>query len=240
MTLRKLFAEAYYLFYRVFGWALQEKKDRDITTGTFGMMVRWRQAEALIEAPKARQVSGDSVAFGFQPRSRLIGHTINTAIPGCYSSTFAARMKMNVAPYRSEELAIHLLGNDAIRIAAGQLHSAHAAVDNFYEIVQWLRRNTPVRRLAWFEITALAPRTDLHKKANDVCLEIIGMVKSGNFIEVIPVRTGFAEIAGLAGQDGWLKPEFDSGDGIHCNALSYQYVWEPMYIDWLRKGGKPV
>lgn len=219
MNTRKLKSKIQSFVYRKFG---NPKDELDASKGLFGWLVAAREFEAVISGPQDMIICGDSIMHGGEAyfESNIPG-CMDTAISGQTTKTLLGCFRRIILPYRPKRLFLHVSGNDLL-----QNKKLTDVLFNLLTIINCSRAEG-VKEIYWAEILPLGNRGNVSKEFAKLNHEIIPeynqMVKNSKCVDVIATRSTEA----LSGPDGWIKPEYNSGDNIHNMPLAYERFWLP-------------
>lgn len=219
MNTRKLKSKLQSFVYRKFG---NPKAELDVNKGLFGWLVAAREFEALLSGPQDMLICGDSIMHAGEGYFESnISHCMDTAISGQTTKTLLGCFRRIILPYRPKRLFLHVSGNDTL-----QNQKLNDTLMNLLTVIH-VCRSEGVKEIYWAEILPLGkPRfenKEFSKLNNEIIPEYNQMVKNSKCVDVISTRSTEA----LSGPDGWIKPEYNSGDNIHNSPLAYERFWLP-------------
>lgn len=216
----------YFSFFKARKWY---NKDNNGYTPGYNAAVHLRSKE--YDGPKKIVITGDSVIFGGEDLWESISPIIRcTAIPGDDSVNFEKRLLDTVLIYEPEVIYFDIGGNDFIdAFMKSKTPNVDAIFNNILTSIYFMKKSG-VKEIIWMEIVPLAPmHAILNKQTLDFNMKMRNFSMTSNLFSVLPTRDV------LAGQDGFIKPEFKSIDGIHPIRDAYTTSWVPQFKSSVEK-----
>lgn len=204
------------------------------TPPLFEKMIQYRMLDAVANGPANVIATGDSIVHSGEymienPALNKNRKIIDSGIGGDTLKTLHQRIIKNIIIYKPQVVIIHDGGNDTLGGRPIEL-----SLVDFKLIVSELRK-AGVQHIGYMEILPLGNPFNLtpklQQKINDANFvgapKLSKAIQETGLVDFIPLRKY------LAGSDGRVRPECDSGDHIHINATGFTTGFLPAMNDYL-------
>lgn len=222
--IRSIFIRTLSLVYRVFHkyfgvgtkhWPEEEKDRLKNKSKTFRSFVKIRELEAK-SFPKGENVlDGDSIAH----LGEHIYEVSSIENPRCYAiggdtvGGLLDRIKINAGLAAPKKVAFHISGNNFI---SG--HNEKYILSYLKKIVKEYKK-FGVQEIYWITTVPLGKE---HTGLNQKIKKFVNKVQKSKFVDTIDIRSS------LENEEGFIKDEYRTFDGIHVNELAYIDVIIPI------------